>query len=238
MSTNSPVSVALSARSTDSNAPLRRAVTAPTALGAGRNELAEVGTGKTAISQQAVQALVLRAQQGDQSAFAQLYDLYSKKIHSYLRYHLNGRSELAEDLASDVFLKALEKIHSYQFSGVPFSAWLYRIAHNHLIDYLRALPKKTGVSLDECKKTGVSLDECSGVDDPSAEKALDGTLTHHELTGALEGLTEEQRQVIVLRFMEDKSIADTARVMRKNEDAIKQLQVRALRNMRRTLVAA
>jgi RNA polymerase sigma-70 factor (ECF subfamily) len=179
-------------------------------------------------SQAAIQQLVLRSQQGDQSAFAQLYDLYAKKIHSYLRYHLNNRAELAEDLAADVFMKALEKINSYQFSGVPFSAWLYRIAHNHLIDYLRALPKKQGVSLDEC----------NGVDDPSAEKALDETLTHQQVKGALKGLTDEQRQVIVYRFLEDRSIADTARLMAKNEDAIKQLQVRALRNMRRTLSAA
>jgi len=208
---------------------------APVALRAARPDASDVtiaadggAAGKPAVSQQVVQGLVLRAQHGDQSAFAQLYDLYSKKIHSYLRYHLNGRADLAEDLAADVFLKAMEKIRSYQFNGVPFSAWLYRIAHNHLIDYLRALPKKQGVSLDEC----------NGVDDPSAEKALDGTLTHQQLAGALEGLTEEQRQVILYRFMEDKSIADTARLMRKNEDAIKQLQVRALRNMRRSLVAA
>src|SRR5438552_3574070 len=150
---------------------------------------------KSGPSQAAVQALVLRAQQGDQGAFAQLYDLYERKIHSYLRYHLNGRAELAEDLAADVFLKAMEKIHSYQFSGVPFSAWLYRIAHNHLIDYVRALPKKQGVSLEEC----------TSVDDPSAEKALEGTLTHHELTGALKGLTDEQRQVIEYRFLQDRS---------------------------------
>jgi RNA polymerase sigma-70 factor (ECF subfamily) len=172
--------------------------------------------------------MVARAQGGDTDAFAQLYDLYARKIHSYLRYHLNGRADLAEDLAADVFMKAMEKLHSYQFSGVPFSAWLYRIAHNHLIDYLRALPKKQGVSLDEC----------SGVDDPSAEQALSKTLTHQEIRGALKGLTLEQRQVIMLRFMEDRSIADTARLMAKNEDAIKQLQVRALRNMRRALAVA
>jgi RNA polymerase sigma-70 factor (ECF subfamily) len=188
----------------------------------------DAGSGKAGLPQAAIQALVLRAQQGDQGAFAQLYDLYARKIHSYLRYHLNGRAELAEDLAADVFLKAMEKIHSYQFNGVPFSAWLYRIAHNHLIDYLRALPKKQGLSLEECVS----------VDDPSAEKALDGTLTSHEISGALKGLTDEQRQVIVYRFMQDRSIADTARLMAKNEDAIKQLQVRALRNMRRSLAVA
>ena len=179
------------------------------------------------ISQALVQQLVARAQQGDQDAYATLYNTYSKKIHSYLRYHLNNRSEVAEDLAADVFLKAMEKINSYQFNGVPFSAWLYRIAHNHLIDYLRAQPKKQGVSLDECV----------GVDDPSAEKSLDQTLNQQQLSGAFEGLTEDQRQVIVYRFLQDRSIADTARLMEKNEDAVKQLQVRALRNMRKVLVA-
>ena len=178
-------------------------------------------------TQAEVQALVARAQAGDQDAYATLYNTYSKKIHSYLRYHLNNRAEVAEDLAADVFLKAMEKINSYQFNGVPFSAWLYRIAHNHLIDFLRAQPKKQGVSLDECV----------GVDDPSAEKSLDATLTHQQLSGAFEGLTGEQRQVIVYRFLQDRSIADTARLMEKNEDAIKQLQVRALRNMRKVLVA-
>lgn len=181
----------------------------------------------TAVPQAEVQALVARAQQGDQDAYATLYNTYSKKIHSYLRYHLNNRAEVAEDLAADVFLKAMEKINSYQFNGVPFSAWLYRIAHNHLIDYLRAQPKKQGVSLEECM----------GVDDPSAERSLDHTLTQQQLSGAFDGLTEDQRQVIVYRFLQDRSIADTARLMAKNEDAIKQLQVRALRNMRKVLVA-
>jgi RNA polymerase sigma-70 factor, ECF subfamily len=182
---------------------------------------------KAALSQAQIQELVARAQGGDTDAFATLYDTYAKKIQSYLRYHLNNRAEVAEDLAADVFMKALEKINSYQFNGVPFSAWLYRIAHNHLIDFLRAQPKKQGVSLEEC----------IGVDDPSAEKSLDETLTHQQLSGAFDGLTEEQRQVIVYRFLQDRSIADTAQLMRKNEDAVKQLQVRALRNMRRVLAA-
>lgn len=180
-----------------------------------------------ALSQADVQSLVARAQAGDTEAYARLYDAYAAKIHSYLRYHLNGRVDAAEDLAADVFMKALEKINSYQFNGVPFSAWLYRIAHNHLIDFLRA----------QSKKQGVSLDECNSVDDPSAEKALDQTLTQHQLRGALEGLTDEQRQVITYRFLHDRSIAATAHLMDKNEDAIKQLQVRALRNMRKVLAA-
>jgi RNA polymerase sigma-70 factor, ECF subfamily len=179
------------------------------------------------LAQTDVLALVVRAQAGDSRAFARLYDTYATKILSYLRYHLNGRGDVAEDLAADVFLKALEKLHSYQFNGVPFSAWLYRIAHNHLIDYLRA----------QAKKPGVSLDECSVLDDPSAQRALDQTLTQQHLQGAFHDLTADQRRVIAYRFLQDRSIADTARLMAKNEDAIKQLQVRALRNMRRVLSA-
>jgi RNA polymerase sigma-70 factor (ECF subfamily) len=175
--------------------------------------------------QPAIQALVAQAQSGDPQAFAQLYDLYSRKIHTYLRYHLNGRADLAEDLSADVFLKALEKLHSYQFSGVPFSAWLYRIAHNHFIDHLRTQPKKQDLPLDQCKT----------VDDPAAEKALDEALIHQQLPRAFEGLTREQRRVIEYRFLQDRSIADTAGLMGKPGDAIKQLQVRALRKMRRAL---
>ncbi len=79
--------------------------------------------------------------------------------------------------------------------------------------------------------------ECIGVDDPSAEKSLDETLTHQQLSGAFEGLTEEQRQVIVYRLLQDRSIADTALLMGKNEDAVKQLQVRGIRNLRKALAA-
>jgi RNA polymerase sigma-70 factor (ECF subfamily) len=202
------------------------AQTALIEVSAGSNTAEAAGTA-AAPSQAEVQALVARAQAGDQDAYATLYNTYSKKIHSYLRYHLNNRVDVAEDLAADVFLKAMEKINSYQFNGVPFSAWLYRIAHNHLIDYLRAQPKKQGVSLEEC----------IGVDDPTAERSLDEALTHQQLSGAFDGLTGDQRQVIVYRFLQDRSIADTARLMEKNEDAIKQLQVRALRNMRKVLAA-
>lgn len=154
----------------------------------------DTAEGNAPVAQSDVQALVVRAQAGDRTAYASLYTLYERKIHTYLRYHLNGRADVAEDLAADVFLKAMEKILTYKFNGVPFSAWLYRIAHNHLIDYLRAQPRRQGTSLDEC----------GAVDDPRAERALDDTLTQHELVAALDGLTAEQRQVVVLRFLHDK----------------------------------
>jgi RNA polymerase sigma-70 factor (ECF subfamily) len=174
-----------------------------------------------------VQALVARAQAGDEEAYAALYERFDRKIKSYLRYHLAHGAEAAEDLAADVFMRAWKKLTSYQSSGGTFSAWLYRIAHNRLIDYVRA----------QRKRVGVSLDECGSLADPSAETGMETALTHEQLAGALAGLTAEQRTVIVHRFLRDRSLADTGRLMAKSEDAVKQLQVRALRSMRRALAA-
>ena len=174
-----------------------------------------------------VQALVVRAQGGDADAYAALYERFAKKIHSYLRYHLANGGEAAEDLAADVFMRAWRKLGSYQSNGGTFSAWLFRIAHNRLIDHVRA----------QRKRAGVSLDECGNLADPSAETGIEVALTHEQLAGALAGLTDEQRTVIVHRFLRDRSLADTGRLMDKSEDAVKQLQVRALRSMRRALAA-
>jgi len=174
-----------------------------------------------------IQSLVVRAQRGDTQAYTALYDTYATKIHSYLRYHLANRGEVAEVLAADVFMRAWEKIGSYQFTGGTFSAWLFRIAHNRLIDHVRA----------QRKRMGVSLDECGNLPDPSAETGMEMALTHEQLAGALSRLTEEQRTVIVHRILRDRSLADTGRLMAKSEDAVKQLQVRALRSMRRALAA-
>jgi RNA polymerase sigma-70 factor (ECF subfamily) len=171
--------------------------------------------------------LVLRAQAGDRDAFAELYNVYAPKILTYFRYHLRGRSELAEDLAADVFVKALDKLGTYHDSGVPFQAWLYRIAHNHLVDHMRA----------SAKRPSVPLDACSESDDPSAAREMEMTLTQQQLARAMEQLTEEQREVIVQRFMHDRSVASTAQRLGKNEDAVKQLQVRAIRALRRAMAA-
>jgi RNA polymerase sigma-70 factor, ECF subfamily len=172
------------------------------------------------------QALVLRAQAGSRDAFTTLYERYERKIHTYLRFHLHGRTEAAEDLAAEVFLKAFEKLGSFTFSGVPFSAWLYRIAHNQLIDHIRAA----------ARKQSTPLDDLISVDDPAAGRALDLTLEQERIASALKVLTDDQRRVIEHRFFQDRSIADTARLMGKNDDAVKQLQVRALRNMRQSFV--
>jgi RNA polymerase sigma-70 factor, ECF subfamily len=172
-----------------------------------------------------IQGLVGRAQNGDREAFGEVYERLSPKVYSYLYYHLNGRTHAAEDLTEEVFVKVLEKLDRYQDRGLPFSAWVFRIAHNHLIDYVRAQPKQ-GIT---------SIDDCIDLPEPQSERTLDLALTHTELVGAMERLTEDQRRVVVLRFLQGMSIAETARSLGKTEDAVKKLQGRGLSMLKKGL---
>jgi RNA polymerase sigma-70 factor (ECF subfamily) len=175
-----------------------------------------------------LQTLVGQAQEGSRDAFGELYERLSPKVYSYLYYHLNGRAQLAEDLTEEVFLKVLEKLGRYQDRGLPFSAWVFRIAHNHLIDHVRAQPKQ-GV---------VSIDDCHDLPEYRSERTLELALTHTELVRAISHLTEDQRRVVVLRFLQGMSTAETARVLGKTEDAVKKLQARGLRVLKKNLGAS
>ena len=197
--------------------------TTPAAVAAG------AATGADARDQAAVQALVGRAQAGDGDAYAELYALYAPKLLRYFRYHLRGQPEQAEDLAADALLRGWHKLGTYRDSGVPFSAWLYRVAHNRLIDHRRAR-RATAVPLDQ-------LETETGAQPIANERGFDQSLDRETLRAALDSLGAEQRAVIVHRFLEDRSLANTGRVMAKSEDAVKQLQVRALRNLRAALAA-
>src|SRR5262249_25771808 len=117
-------------------------------------------------TQALVQTLVERAQSGDGGAFGELYEQFAPEIYRYLLRHLNGRRESAEDLTEEVFLKVLERLGSYQFRGLPFSAWLYRIARNHMIDHLRSRPKQVVSSLDTAPQ----------IPEKKAEQGLDPSL--------------------------------------------------------------
>ena len=82
-------------------------------------------------------------------AFASLYEQYSPLVYHFLRRRLDGSEQVVEDLTEDIFVKVYEKLDRYVERGLPFTAWLYRIAHNHLVDYLRTLPRLSTHSLDE-----------------------------------------------------------------------------------------
>jgi RNA polymerase sigma-70 factor, ECF subfamily len=172
-----------------------------------------------------VQAVVERARGGDSGAFGELYERFAPEIRRYLVRQLYGRHEAAEDLTEEVFIKALQHIGSYEGRGLPFAAWLYRIARNHLIDHLRSSKNRAWDSLDDAPDLHA----------PEAERALANTLDRHELIEALGRLTDDQRQVVSLRFLGEMTTAETARIMGKSEDAVKKLQARALVQMRRII---
>ncbi len=168
--------------------------------------------------------LIRRAQECDSQALADIYERYYQGIYSYIFYRV-GDDSLAEDLTSEVFLKALEAIESYTFRGIPLSAWLYRIAANLVVDYFRRQPKQPNLPLEETK--------LFSNDNPA--ELLERGLTAGELRKALSKLTEEQKQVIILKFVNGLSNAEVAKVLGKTEGAVKSLQHRALASLARHL---
>jgi len=162
--------------------------------------------------------LIRRAKECDSSAFAAIYDHYYPDIYNYI-YHRVGNVQLAEDLASEVFLKVLESIDSYTFRGIPLSAWLFRLARNMLIDHFRTSPRP-GVE--------VPLEEEIVLTEGGHDATLERKVTRKQLLEALSNLTEDQQEVVVLKFMEGFSNTDVAKIVGKSEGAIKSLQHRAL----------
>jgi RNA polymerase sigma-70 factor (ECF subfamily) len=170
------------------------------------------------------ESLVRRAQQNDQEAFAQLYEEYFDRIYRYITLKIGDAVE-AEDLTQQVFLNSLRSISSFRWKGRPFSAWLYRIAHNQVVDHLR---KK--------RRSDVPLEETlvGGGDDPQrdAERRLD----IEQVLAAAQKLTDAQREVISLRFTSELSIAQVAEIMGKSQGAVKALQHSGIVALRRALV--
>jgi RNA polymerase sigma-70 factor (ECF subfamily) len=166
--------------------------------------------------------LVLQATKRNRAAFAQLYDRYVTKIFRYIYYKVGSQGE-AEDLTGQVFLKAWEAIGRYQCTERPFAAWLYRIAHNLIVDYFRT------------KRDTSSLDELAVVDLPGSDldDIVDRHLTADTLRHALRNLTHDQQQVIILRFLEGYNTTEVAQILGKQPGAVRTLQHRALAGLNR-----
>lgn len=162
----------------------------------------------------------------DENALSELYDRYEAKIYSYI-YRRTGERTLAEDLTAQVFLKMLEAIRKDNAWHSSFSGWLYRIAHNSIVDYYRRRDRKQQLPIDEIP---VLIDEA---DSPVrvAEKQFDAD----RLRSAVGRLTSEQAEVVSLRFLEGYSINEVATLMNKTEGAIKALQYRAVATLRQLL---
>jgi RNA polymerase sigma-70 factor (ECF subfamily) len=168
--------------------------------------------------------LVQKAKNFDSDAWAQIYQRYHQKIYAYL-YHRLEDANAAEDIAADVFLRACDNIRSYKYRGTPLLAWLYRIAHNKMVDHLRYQAK-----IKEQPLTEQTLEQNSIYQD-----AVEGTLVRERLKSVLKNLTEDQRQVILLKYFSDLSNADVAGIIGKSEGAVKALQHRALASLKRIL---
>ena len=168
--------------------------------------------------------LVRRAQQYDEAALESLYQVYYPKIYNYAFMQM-GDIQAAEDLASDVMLKMLESLKSYRFKGLPFGAWVFRIARNRLIDLHRRRRRRGEVDLSETLSSALASPHTL------AERALE----RGQLQVALKHLTDEQRQVIVLKFIQGFDNRSLGRIMGRSEGAIKSLQHRALASLRRIL---
>jgi len=163
-------------------------------------------------------------QNQDPEAWAEVYEEYFPRVYRYIALRVGDKTE-AEDLAGQVFLKALESISSFKWRGVPVSAWLFRIAHNHVIDYRRTNKAKLHLPLDE-SLVSTDLDPVS-----EAERNLDIS----QVVQAVEQLTQAQRDVIELRFAGGLSTAEVAKVLGKSQGAVKVLQHSALIALRRRL---
>ena len=170
------------------------------------------------------ESLVRRAQQRDQEAFAQLYERYFDKIYRYVVLRIGNETE-AEDVTQQVFLNVLHSISSFRWKGAPFAAWLFRIAHNQVVDYLR---KKT-------RQATESLDESLAISKSDPQLAVEQRLDIEQLILATKGLTKAQQEVIALRFVSELSTAQVAKVMGKSEGAVKALQHSAIVALRKAL---
>jgi RNA polymerase sigma-70 factor (ECF subfamily) len=171
--------------------------------------------------------LIRRAQRGDAEACAVLYDRHYDAVYRYCFYRL-GDTTLAQDVSSEVFVRMVEKLDTFRRRERPLLAWLYTIARNLVTDVHRENGKATHLPLEDASELGTDGDQ-------DLIQAVDRQLRAECLAAALRHLTEEQQQVILLKFVEGLRNGQVARVLNKSEGAVKSLQHRALAALRRAL---
>lgn len=169
---------------------------------------------------------ILGAQAGRPDQVTALYEHYHAGIYRYLYYRVGDR-QTAEDLTSEVFLRMIRNLGAYRLQGspAPFQAWLFQIAHNLATDHFRRTSNHPQATLTEDLAAA----------DPAPEAGVEHRLTHEQLRRALSRLNEDQRDVVVMRFVVGLPIMEVARALHKSEDAIKGLQRRGLSALRENL---
>jgi RNA polymerase sigma-70 factor (ECF subfamily) len=169
---------------------------------------------------------LVEAAQRDPSCFAGLYDHYFEFLYAYVARRVSDRTEV-EDLTAEVFRKALASLPRFRWTGAPFAAWLFRIASNMIADRAKRVAKEASVPLDA---------NLAAPEGGRLQSDLEGVEQQARIFRLVAELAEDQHRVLVMRFAEDKSISEIASELGRSEGAIKQLQFRALANLR-TMIA-
>jgi RNA polymerase sigma-70 factor (ECF subfamily) len=172
-----------------------------------------------------VRQLVDRAQQGDRSALEELYLIHFDRIYGYLHVSVGNRHD-AEDLTTQTFVKMLESIGKFRWQSAPFSAWLFRIAHNLAMDHFRSRRRW---------QPEEDVPEPPGSEEPSAELQAMQSIGRQSMLELIERLSPEQQQVLTLKFVFNFPNADVATILGKTEGAVKSLQHRALVSLEKQL---
>ncbi|MGZ8848039.1 MAG: sigma-70 family RNA polymerase sigma factor, partial [Pyrinomonadaceae bacterium] len=165
---------------------------------------------------------LVEAAQRDPLRFADLYDNYFESVYAYVARRARDRAEI-EDLTAEVFRKALANLPRFRWTGAPFAAWLFRIASNMIADRAKRMAKEGHVPLDD------NLAAPAGERLQSSLEEVERVAHMFRMVGEL---AEDHRRVLVMRFAEEKSISEIANALGRSEGAVKQLQFRAIRNLR------
>ena len=177
-----------------------------------------------ALKKEADERLLIEAAQRDPACFAELYEINFERVYAYVRRKVGNRAE-SEDLTSEVFHQALANLKRFEWRGIPFAAWLFRIAANLITD--------------RWQRSGREVADDSQIESAQASPAeIEEVEWRATLFRLVETLPAEQKRVVMLRFVEEKSIKDVAREIRKTEGAVKQLQFRALSSLRARMEGA
>lgn len=169
-----------------------------------------------------IAGLVKRAADGDYEAFGEIYRIFLDRIYRYVFYEVKDRMT-AEDITEEIFVKAWKAIKSYRGQGQSFSAWLYRIAHNHIVDNFRI--QRPHLSLD----TEISYE----ISDPGQE--TDRYLAQQQVLELVSCLPSQQKQIIILKFVEGMDNREIEEITGKSQGAIRVMQMRALATLRENL---
>lgn len=175
-----------------------------------------------ALDQTEINKLVERAAGGDFEAFGELYSIYLDRIYRYVFYQIKDKMA-AEDTTEEIFVKAWKAIDSCKGKEQTFLPWLYRIAHNYVIDIFRSKQKELVVEMETVAEISDHR--------PRVEIELE----HQQLLDMITSLPQNQRQVIILKFIEGLDNREIGQIMHKNQGAIRVLQMRALAALRRRL---